>query len=216
MWWQVYVSPGRRPAHRGTWRSPQRRGVLQLRRRSGTRPAQMSAVPSTCQRGPRAGRRRYHLAAVRPRDSAFRPGDDWRIGFVDRDRRFTLGGGIGHLVCRCTASPATTSSRPRWSMPMPQVLRAAADGEPGTVLGVRGGGGNFGVVTSLELAVPRRYDCPRRCRLLSRRSGRAGDLPLARCHHRRPEELTTTLNLIGAVPPLPFLPEAVHAAVSRR
>ena len=27
-----------------------------------------------------------------------------------------------------------------------------------------------------------------------------------------PDELTTTLNLIGAVPPLPFLPEAVHGS----
>jgi FAD/FMN-containing dehydrogenase len=123
---------------------------------------------------------------------------------------FTLGGGIGWLVRKqglaCDhlvgADVVTADGR---------LVRAGANGDPELLWGLRGGGGNFGVVTALEFdlqpvgpmvyggiivfAGERAADV---CDFFA--DWTAGDLP---------DELTTILNLTTA-PPAPFLPESVH------
>ena len=97
---------------------------------------------------------------------------------------FTLGGGIGHLVRKYGLTCDNLISAEVVNADA-QVMRVTAEENPDLFWALRGGGGNFGVVTSLELAVHRvGANCPRRCHLLSRRSGRAGDLWLAECNHR--------------------------------
>ena len=132
---------------------------------------------------------------------------------------FTLGGGIGHLVrayglaCdNLLAAEVVTADG--------AVVRASADDDAELYWGLRGGGGNFGVVTSLELALhPVGPHRPRRDRVLRRRGRRQGGRRLARrrCRHR-PDQLSSLVNLTTA-PPAPFLPVEWHfkkvAAVAR-
>ena len=61
----------------------------------------------------------------------------------------TLGGGMGWLR-RAHGLTSTTSSRPRSSPPTERRPTASADEHPDLFWALRGGGGNFGVVTSFE------------------------------------------------------------------
>ena len=125
---------------------------------------------------------------------------------------FTLGGGIGHLVRKYGLTCDNLISAEVVNADA-QVMRVAADENPDLFWALRGGGGNFGVVTSLELAVHRVgptvlggaifYPGDQAAQVISGWRDAITDAP---------DELTTTLNLIGAVPPLPFLPEAVHGS----
>jgi FAD/FMN-containing dehydrogenase len=122
---------------------------------------------------------------------------------------FTLGGGIGWLVRRCgltcdnlVAADIVTADG--------QYLHVSEDEHPELLWALRGGGGNFGVVTSFELRMHevgptvfaglvfyRGEDADRVLRGF--RTAAAG----------APDELSMALNLTTA-PPLPFLPEEVH------
>lgn len=124
---------------------------------------------------------------------------------------FTLGGGIGHLVRKhgltcdnLIAADVVNADA--------QVVRATAEENPELFWALRGGGGNFGVVTSLELAVHQVgptvlggvifYPGDQAAQVIS---GWRDSVATA------PEELTSMINLTAA-PPLPFLPEAVHGS----
>ncbi len=125
---------------------------------------------------------------------------------------FTLGGGIGHLVRKYGLTCDNLISADLVNADA-QVMRVAADENPDLFWALRGGGGNFGVVTSFELAVHRVgatvlggaifYPGDQAAQVISGWRDAISDAP---------DELTSTLNLIGAVPPLPFLPEAVHGS----
>jgi len=121
----------------------------------------------------------------------------------------TLGGGIGWLMRRhgatvdnLLAADVVTADG--------DLLRASESEHPDLFWGLRGGGGNFGIVTSFEyrlheigptvLGGPIYYPLE--------------DGPEVLRHYRdviadAPDELTTILNLRMA-PPLPFIPEELH------
>jgi FAD/FMN-containing dehydrogenase len=122
---------------------------------------------------------------------------------------FTLGGGVGWLMRKyglacdnlISADVVTADG---------QLVHASADENPELFWGLRGGGGNFGIVTSLEYqlqpvgpivtAGPIFYP-----------GELAGDV--LRFYRdwveTAPDELTTLVNLLTA-PPVPFIPEEWH------
>jgi FAD/FMN-containing dehydrogenase len=122
---------------------------------------------------------------------------------------FTLGGGIGWLMrkhglaCDSLRSAEVVTADG-------QVLTASATENPDLFWALRGGGGNFGVVTSFEFdlhpvgptvtAGPVFYPGDRAEEILRFYRDFARDLP---------DELTTFANLLTA-PPAPFLPEEWH------
>src|SRR3954451_1028969 len=122
---------------------------------------------------------------------------------------FTLGGGIGWLMRKCglacdnlIAADVVTADG--------QLVRASEDENPELLWGLRGGGGNFGIATSLEyrlhpvgpmvLAGPIFFAGERAEEILRFYRDWVRELP---------DEMTTLVNLTTA-PPAPFLPEEVH------
>ncbi len=122
---------------------------------------------------------------------------------------FTLGGGIGHLVrkygltCDNLLSAEVVTAEG-------ELVRASEDENADLFWALRGGGGNFGVVTEFELAVHPVgpsvlggvvfYPGAEAAQVLANwRDTVAG----------APDDLTTLVNLTTA-PPAPFLPEDLH------
>jgi FAD/FMN-containing dehydrogenase len=121
----------------------------------------------------------------------------------------TLGGGIGWLMRKhglacdnlVAADIVTAGGR---------VLRASADENPDLFWGIRGGGGNFGIVTSFEfrlhpvgpmvMAGPMFFPADQAGALLGF---------YREWVQRLPHELTTVLSLATA-PAAPFLPKSIH------
>jgi FAD/FMN-containing dehydrogenase len=122
---------------------------------------------------------------------------------------FTLGGGIGWLMRKygltCdnleAADLVTADGR---------LVRASEHENPDLYWGLRGGGGNFGIVTSFEfrlhrvgptvLAGPIFFPGEQATQILRGYREYTADLP---------DEMTTLVNLTTA-PPAPFLPAEVH------
>jgi FAD/FMN-containing dehydrogenase len=122
---------------------------------------------------------------------------------------FTLGGGIGWLLRRygltcdnLVGADVVTADG--------QLVHASADQNQDLFWALRGGGGNFGVVTSLELALH-----PVGPMVLGGLLFFPGDAARQVLTGWReltatmPDELTSLVNLTTA-PPVPFLPEEVH------
>src|SRR3954449_9847184 len=122
---------------------------------------------------------------------------------------FTLGGGVGWLMRKVgltcdnlLAADVVTADG--------QLVQASDHEHPDLLWGLRGGGGNFGIATSLEFRLH-----PVGPMVLAGPIFFAGDraeevLRFYRDWVRElPDELTTLVNLTTA-PPAPFLPEAVH------
>jgi FAD/FMN-containing dehydrogenase len=122
---------------------------------------------------------------------------------------FTLGGGIGHLVRKygltcdnLLAAEMVTADG--------ELVRASSDQNTDLFWALRGGGGNFGVITAFELALHRVgpsvlggvvfYPGAQAVQVLAGWRDAITDAP---------DELTTLVNLTTA-PPAPFLPEDVH------
>jgi FAD/FMN-containing dehydrogenase len=122
---------------------------------------------------------------------------------------FTLGGGIGHLVRKLGLTCDNLISAEVVNADA-QVVRVSTDENPDLFWALHGGGGNFGVVTSMELALHPVgptilggvifYPADQAAQVISGWREAIADAP---------DELTSMINLTAA-PPLPFLPEAVH------
>jgi FAD/FMN-containing dehydrogenase len=122
---------------------------------------------------------------------------------------FTLGGGIGWLMRKVglacdnlIAADVVTADG--------QLVHTSEDENPELLWGLRGGGGNFGIATSLQYRLH-----PVGPAVLAGPIFFAGDRAEEILRFYRdwvrtlPDELTTLVNLTTA-PPAPFLPEAVH------
>jgi FAD/FMN-containing dehydrogenase len=122
---------------------------------------------------------------------------------------FTLGGGIGWtmrkfgLACdNVVAADVVTS--------FGQLVHASTDENPELLWGLKGGGGNFGIVTQFEFAVhplgPEVYAGP-----IFYPAAAAGDLLRAFRDWAgdAPDDITGLVNLTSA-PPLPVIPEEWH------
>lgn len=121
----------------------------------------------------------------------------------------TLGGGIGYLVRKhgltidsLLAADIVTADG--------QLLHVNAENHPDLFWAIRGGGGNFGVATSLQLRlhllgeiVGGMLVLPATCEVLS------GFIAAAEA---APDELSTILNIMPA-PPMPFLPQDHHGKI---
>ncbi|MEN3357201.1 MAG: hypothetical protein V7637_1183 [Mycobacteriales bacterium] len=124
---------------------------------------------------------------------------------------FTLGGGVGWLVRNCgltcdslVGADVVTADG--------QFVHASSDEHPDLFWALRGGGGNFGVVTSFEYALHEVGPTVFAGAVFY--SGDAVDEVLRGYREAcagAPDQLTTVLNLTTA-PPAPFLPEAVHGS----
>lgn len=122
---------------------------------------------------------------------------------------FTVGGGIGWLVRRfglasdnLLGADVVTADG--------QFVHASADEHPDLFWGLRGGGGNFGVVTSFEFQLhevgPTVYSG------IVFYPGNEAEQVLRRYRAacaEAPDEMTTLVSMTTA-PPLPFLPESAH------
>ena len=98
---------------------------------------------------PRARARACLLGEFDRATQALRPGDADGHVSTTGIAGLTLGGGLGWLA-RKHGPAATTCSRPTSSPPTARSCTASADENPDLFWGLRGGGGNFGVVTAFE------------------------------------------------------------------
>ena len=134
------------------------------------------------------------------------------LGFVSATgiAGLTVGGGFGYLTrsygwtCDNVVVDGGRDRRRR------RCVRASGDENAELFWALRGGSGNFGIVTSFEYElVPGRPRDPRRRDRLARRGRQAGARGLPRVQRQAPRELTSVA-VLRIAPPAPWLPKEVH------
>jgi len=135
------------------------------------------------------------------------------IGFGDTGSvgigGITLGGGVGYLVRKhgltidsLLAADVVTADG--------QLLRVDAETQPDLFWGIRGGGGNFGVVTRFKFQLHELDGVVGGILVLPASAQTvAGFIAAAEA---APDELSTIANVMNC-PPMPFVPEEVHGQV---
>lgn len=132
------------------------------------------------------------------------------IGFGDTGSvgigGITLGGGVGYLVRKYGLTIDSLLSAEIVTADG-EFLRIDADSHPGLFWAIRGGGGNFGVVTRFNFRLHDVDSVVGGMLILPATADNiASFMSLAEA---APEELSTIANVMIA-PPMPFLPEAAH------
>lgn len=121
----------------------------------------------------------------------------------------TLGGGLGHLHRRYGLTVDNLISA-QVVTPDGRVLRASADENPDLFWGLRGGGGNFGIVTEFEFQL-HPLGTTVWAGLLFYAAEQGAELMRTYRHvtANMPDEVNTLFAYMHA-PPLPIVPEALH------
>ncbi len=146
------------------------------------------------------------LDALAPHGLAALSGSSHDVGVIG----YTVGGGLSWFArCKGLASDHVTAIDVVTADG--ELVRATADDEPDLFWALRGGGGNFGVVTAIEFAV---FPVPEP----GRRASRSGTASTRRRSSRRgsrsragaPATVTTSARILQ-LPPLPDIPEPLRA-----
>ena len=119
----------------------------------------------------------------------------------------TLGAGSGWLERLYGYTAAQPASRPTSSRPTAALIRASEDENADLFWGLRGGGGNFGVVMHFEYRLHEvGADGPRRDDPLAVRAGGRGHSPLPATASRPRRTRSAVPSAILTAPPAPFVP----------
>ena len=122
---------------------------------------------------------------------------------------YSLGGGVGWYA-RKLGLPRTASPRSSSSPPTAELRRVDHEHEPELFWALRGGGGNFGVVTALEFALYPINEVYAGVLFFPYERAQRGAARLARVDARRVPDEVTSVGRILQFPPLPELPEPLR------
>ena len=135
------------------------------------------------------------------------------LGFVSATgiAGLTVGGGFGYLTRRHGWTCDTVVSMEVVTADGRRCCASSADENADLFWALRGGGGNFGIVTVVRVpALPGRARDPRRRDRLARRGRAAQVLDAYREFSAKAPRELTSVAVLRIAPPAPWLPKEVH------